>query len=271
MDDSTLVKKAYLENVSENTNWAKTIQLLNVKLRLHENPLMGDRFAAAVKTNISTQYTEYWKTSILQSPRLDFYRKIKYEFEEEPYLQHHFRSRQLLAKLRCSNHYLEIEKARHNRFKEIPREQRICKICKQNKPEDEWHFLFECPGYNKIRRNHLGNPTCYNHASKYSEAYLSLPSTNLAKYIKEALALRDEIKGSYRVSWTSLSGMQIRLTKTNKKVVPIKNPLGNLQSRRNKDDLRITISRKEKKKQWKSILNPGSLTMVIRCLNPSQK
>ena len=271
MDDSTLAKKAYLENIAENSNWAKTIQLLNVKLGLHENPLVGNRFGAAVKINMTTEYTNFWKTSILQSPRLDFYSKIKHELKEESYLRLPFRSRQALAKLRCSNHYLEIEKARHNKFKDIPREHRLCKICKHNKTEDEWHFLFECPGYNRIRHINLGNPTCYNHARKYRDAFLSLPNLNLAKYIKEALELRDEIQGSYKVSWTSLSGMKIRITKTNKRVPPPKiNPLCNLQSRRNKEGLRITISRKEKKKRWKSIMNPGSLTMVIRCLNPHQ-
>ena len=53
MDDQTLVKKAYLENIQQNSNWAKTIQLLNVSLGLHTNPRVGNRLInSAVYTQL---------------------------------------------------------------------------------------------------------------------------------------------------------------------------------------------------------------------------
>ena len=67
--------------------------------------------------------------------------------------------------------------------------------------------------------------------------------------------------------------MKIKITKSNKKVAPSKiNPLNNLQAIKSKgDNLRITISRKERKKRWKSTLNPDNLKMLIRCINPAPK
>ena len=264
-----MVKKAYLENIAQNSNWAKTIQVLNVALGLHMNPLVGNKLIDTAKTNMAANYTRYWRAQIGKSSRLDFYSSIKNDFKEESYLHlPSFRSRQLIAKLRCSNHYLEIEKGRH---KNINRDHRICKVCNLKCVEDEWHFLFRCPCYDRIRLDTLGvtNNTL---TSNYHNTLQSITNLDLAKYIKEALKLREETLGYYRVSWNSLSGMQMKITKTNKKVPPSKtNPLTNLQATKPKGDLRITISRKERKKRWKSILNPSSLKMVIRCLNPTPK
>ena len=269
MDDQTLVKKAYLENIQQNSNWAKTIQLLNVSLGLHTNPRVGNRLINSAKSNLTSDYSTYWRTSISESPRLDFYSNIKDDFKEESYLNlPSFRDRQTIAKLRCSNHCLEIEKGRH---KNTQRDHRICKLCTLSCVEDEYHFLFRCPCYDKIRMDNFGTNNI--HPDNYQYTFRSLTNPSLAKYIKESLKLREEIIGYYRVSYTSLSGMKIKITKSNKKVAPSKiNPLNNLQAIKSKgDNLRITISRKERKKRWKSTLNPDNLKMLIRCINPAPK
>ena len=269
MDDQTLVKKAYLENIQLNSNWAKTIQLLNVNLGLNVNPEVGNRLISSAKTNLTNNYINYWRSSISKSPRLDFYSSIKKDFEEETYLNlPSFRDRRAIAKLRCSNHCLEIEKGRHSRTE---RELRICKLCTLNCVEDEWHFLFECPSYEKFRVENFGRNII--HPADYHTTLSTITNPNLAKYIKESLKHREEITGYHRVSFTSLSGLRIKITKTNKRVTPPKiNPLNNLKTTKSKGrDLKITISRKERKKQWKSTLNPGSLKMVISCLNQSPK
>ena len=52
LDEDTLIKKAYMENISMNTNWAKTIQMLNVTLKLNEDP------TTCSKSNMTTKFNE---------------------------------------------------------------------------------------------------------------------------------------------------------------------------------------------------------------------
>ena len=53
-----------------------------------------------------------------------------------------------ISKFRASNHKLMIEIGRYD---QIPREDRLCSICRCNQIEDEHHFLFVCPKYSILR------------------------------------------------------------------------------------------------------------------------
>ena len=66
------------------------------------------------------------------------YSKLKSEIEIEKYLSEEFifKNRQMIIKLCVSDHTLKVE---IGRYKNIPRENRNCKICK-DKIEDEYHF-----------------------------------------------------------------------------------------------------------------------------------
>ena len=80
----------------------------------------------------------------LDNVRLNFYRTIKDKFLEENYLQlPHFGQRRVIAKFRCSGHQLAIEKGRHKKPENIPRERRLCRLCNKNSIETEEHFLAE--------------------------------------------------------------------------------------------------------------------------------
>ena len=52
--------------------------------------------------------------------------------------------RAVIAKTRLSAHNLEVETGRH---KNIPVNERLCKVCKGSSIEDENHFLWSCPIY----------------------------------------------------------------------------------------------------------------------------
>ena len=81
--------------------------------------------------------------------RLRFYKKIKNEFVRENYLDTvGFVHRRTIAKFRCSDHVLEIEKGRH---KGTPRHERLCTMCHNGQVEDEEHFLFSCNIYNSLK------------------------------------------------------------------------------------------------------------------------
>ena len=56
--------------------------------------------------------------------------------------------RTMFAKIRTTNHSLEIELGRH---RNIPRMDRVCRICKTGLVETELHFLLECSAYEDLR------------------------------------------------------------------------------------------------------------------------
>ena len=60
-----------------------------------------------------------------------------------------FKNRQMITKLRVSDHTLEIETGR---YKNIPRENRNCKLCK-DEIDDEYHFLLNCKLNSNLRNN----------------------------------------------------------------------------------------------------------------------
>ena len=79
--------------------------------------------------------------------KLSFYRKYKSDhYKIERYITpvHNRRHRSALAKLKCSAHRLKIEIGRYikvynehtTRYEQLPREKRICDICK-DKVEDK--------------------------------------------------------------------------------------------------------------------------------------
>ena len=63
-----------------------------------------------------------------------------------------------VTKLRTSNHSLMIEKGR---WRGVPKEQRLCKVCECNEIEDEIHFLMECSAYRGLRQKLFDCANCY--------------------------------------------------------------------------------------------------------------
>ena len=89
-------------------------------------------------------------TSRKDGNKLDTLKTVKCKFEMEPYVTMlPFEARRDFAKLRTSSHALEIEVGR---YKDTPREERICKLCNLNCVENEAHFLISCPYYKDERK-----------------------------------------------------------------------------------------------------------------------
>ena len=65
-------------------------------------------------------------------------------FQELP----NFPQRKMIAKVRCSDHAVEIEKGRHSK---IPREERTCRVCDSKEVVNEDHFLTKCKFYDNIK------------------------------------------------------------------------------------------------------------------------
>ena len=158
-------------------------KLLNI-FKLSDPIQSANKLKYNAKSSIHDAFVEYWKNNISTNKgRLEFYSNCKHDFKLEEYLCiPSFEKRKAIAKLRCSDHALEIEKGRH---KKIPREARLCKLCTRGNIETEEHFLLECTFYDDIRIKL--NFDCAN------ESIFAFDNTyKLGEYIMLALTKRGE-------------------------------------------------------------------------------
>ena len=190
MDASTLVNMAYRENISMDTNWCKTIQVLNAKYSLHSRQYESKDFPALVKKEIKSDFVRLWKSRISNpeiEKKLHLYSKIKKDFKIDSYTELPFRDRQMISKMLCVSHNLEIETGRWK--PDTPRENRICQLCPLGKVEDEVHFIAECPTYGEIRKQYLGSTTYTNIELLFSEK----DPASVAAFLRKAYSLREKI------------------------------------------------------------------------------
>ena len=186
LPESTLVKKALRENINLRTNWIRTIEKLLVTFKLIEVENY-QKFKLASKVNTKTYFKLIWEDKIKNEnqSRLNFYQKLNNTFSPAKYIDIPcFKLRSTIAKLRCSNHCLEIEKGRHQNIK---REDRICKVCKDKQVEDEEHFLFKCKQYAQLKRKYLITE------QNAVDIMNTTDQGNLAKYLVSAFNLRRDI------------------------------------------------------------------------------
>ena len=74
MDDNTLVKLAYKENLETNSTWCKTIQVLNTTFNLHKNDWSQQEFPNAMKKKVKSDFIAHWRSRI-GNPELE--KKLK--------------------------------------------------------------------------------------------------------------------------------------------------------------------------------------------------
>ena len=127
LPDTALVKKAMLENIKLRTNWIMTIEKLINRFHLAEAIGSHESFKKITRCKVNETYREFWKYELenVDLGRLQFYREVKNNNNIEKYLKlEDFEHRKIIAKLRCSDHTLEIEKGRHRKME---RSERLCK------------------------------------------------------------------------------------------------------------------------------------------------
>ena len=114
-----------------------------------------------------------WSNEAFSKPKLRNFIKI-----------HNFNSNQILANASISRYQRSLLcqlkfgilplKVETDRYQGIPFENRICKICDTNKPEDECNFLFSCPALEHIRIANLDLgiwPSGCNNLIKFQKLY----------------------------------------------------------------------------------------------------
>ena len=109
------------------------------------------------------------------------------------YLQYDFDTN-ILTKLRSGSLKLYLETGRYDN---IPRDNRICRCCKMNNIEDEYHFVLICPAYRTLRCNFLPKYYCSWPNTRKLIFLLQAGSKSLTKnlcnYLKAAWKLRLQI------------------------------------------------------------------------------
>ena len=176
---NALQKKAHVENVQLRTNWIKTIEKLVTTFDLLETK--NGKMKSTSKKNIEKYFLRHWKQNLGESSRLAVYREIHEDFSQPKYLDLPFIPRRIISRIRCYSHNLEIERGRH---KDLPREERVCKICQNGSVEDELHFLIECETYDYLRDLYQMYETDLRNFLKAED------QSKLAKYLLSAFELR---------------------------------------------------------------------------------
>lgn len=160
MSSNRLPKIAYLSEKEKNrrNSWALEIKTILGKCDLlnHYNmsSLLGmsnKNFLGLVKHRLTTIAAENWKAECAGMPKLRTYVKIKSDYCQEPTLLKTLstKKRAVLSKLRSGTFPIEIEKGR---YRQLPVERRICKLCTKQAIEDEIHFVIKCPAYDQERQ-----------------------------------------------------------------------------------------------------------------------
>ena len=186
LPDSALVKKALLENINLRTNWIKTIEKLINHYNLADCIDNHNLFKRENRQRTYKAYNIFWENELRKPDiaRLQFYKGVKTSLNFEEYLKlGNFKERQAIAKLRCSDHSLEIEKGRHRK---IDRSERFCKQCNFQSIETEEHFLLECRKYDTLRQKY--NIT---ELTNVQQLMNDTPPEKIAQYLCEAFSFRD--------------------------------------------------------------------------------
>ena len=159
--------------------------------------------AKALKYLIQSDYIDCWKNDVLHNnSSLRLYKLFKNEFVFEPYLKcvTNDKHRISLTKFRCSSHFLEVERARHQRNSK-PIWERVCPHCKFA-VDDELHLLLFCKTNINARETFMSSisPLIPNLAAMHhQEKFLKIMSSenkhvlqHLAKFIYKSFEIRNE-------------------------------------------------------------------------------
>ena len=146
-----LVTKSYQNARTNKLDWNQTVCDLLSKYGMHyriedSQSDLGNAFSGKAKDIF---HQEAFAQISDPKSKLRTYALIKENIGRESYLKdvRNTKHRQMLTKLRLSNHQLMIECGRH---KKIPKEERLCEICHDG-IEDEIHFMIKCKPLQQLR------------------------------------------------------------------------------------------------------------------------
>lgn len=106
-----------------------------------------------VKVSVVDQFKQNWHSILLESPKAINYRLFKDNAERENYFKI-LDDKNIITfcRFRILSHKLPIETGR---WKNVPRENRNCKLCNSGDIGDEFHYIFKCSKFNHDREKNL--------------------------------------------------------------------------------------------------------------------
>ncbi|MEW8545044.1 MAG: reverse transcriptase family protein [Candidatus Thiodiazotropha sp.] len=137
------------------------------------------------------QYYQSWYSDLNLSNKLDTIKSLNKIFCFEKYISciSNDRHRIALSRFRCSAHKLMIEEGR---YRNIERNNRLCKCCNMNFIEDEFHFLLICPAFRDIRMSILPKYYCRWPSKQKFIKLLGASQTGILKKIGKYIYLANE-------------------------------------------------------------------------------
>ena len=117
-----------------------------------------------VKKRLEDQFIQAWTSINFSANSSINYRIFKTEFKFENYLAIlPPKLKQAFINYRLNNNYLPVI---NGQWKNIPRCERLCKMCNLNTLGDEFHYLFVCDIFKESRSKYISpkyyqNPNCF--------------------------------------------------------------------------------------------------------------
>ncbi len=119
-----------------------------------------DQVCAVASAHASYLESTYGEQARARSSKLRTYQLMNtscttesgYSYAHQSYLRviTNVQLRQSLSRFRCSNHRLEVECGRHAKPENVPKRDRVCRMCSLGAVEDEDHLLLVCPAHHDI-------------------------------------------------------------------------------------------------------------------------
>ncbi len=103
-----------------------------------------------IQSRMLRQCREEWKNATEDMTKLDTYREVKDFADISTLVKANLprNEQSLVARLLCGILPLKIETGR---FRDAKRQTRKCKVCLEDKVEDECHFIFVCSALKEVR------------------------------------------------------------------------------------------------------------------------
>ena len=151
----------------------------------------GTNVVAESKQQLLVIQKNDWNLS-QNMPKLVNYNKVKVSFTVPSYVRHRLttKERSCLARLYCANLPLRVETGR---YRNIPRDRRLCTHCDLGAVEDEIHFVTECSLYDDNRRdlmNYINGDDELSRIELYKLMCVNIPPKRLANFVLSGLIKR---------------------------------------------------------------------------------
>ena len=110
-------------------------------------------FKSLIDQKLADIWKQKWTALLSENSHCTNYKIFKNKLEHEPYLLILDPSLSIpMCKYRCGNHKLPMVIGRYNN---VPRNERICKLCTNQNIGDEFHYVFECNFFANERKKYL--------------------------------------------------------------------------------------------------------------------